>query len=274
MKHYSVAKYITPMITSVCITIISIHLACAQELAKTAQITEIEAIVTDRPDYTESVETVPAGKIQIEGGYTYTQSDRHSASQSFGEALIRVSSGRNSELRIGLNSYDVNHGPEGSNHGLEDADIGVKIRLTEGKQYTGLRHPAVSVIALTSLPTGTGSERGRDLQPTVKLCLGFDLTQRLGLGVNANYSYISDDTGHYSQFNPSASFGYTLTDRVGSYFEYYGFYPEGQRPKTHYFDTGLTYLINNDTQLDVRIGAGLNGASDDFFIGTGGAVRF
>ena len=42
----------------------------------------------------------------------------------------------------------------------------------------------------------------------------------------------------------------------------------GGRPE-HYIDGGFTYLLNNDTQLDIRAGQGLNPSADDFFAGVG-----
>jgi hypothetical protein len=234
----------------------------------------LEPIVTDRPDYTESTDTVPAGMTQIEGGYTYTKNDNHNTTQSLGEILIRVAAGNKAEVRIGLNSYDSLRGQAGQGYGLEDADIGVKVRIKPGTENSGFRKAAVSIIGLVSLPTGTGAERGTDLQPTIKLLLGYSFSSRVDLGVNANYAYVSDSSNHYSEMQSSASLGYAITKRLGSYVEYYGFYPLREQTATHYLNTGLSYLINDNTQIDVRIGTGLGGPADKNFIGTGASVRF
>ena len=45
----------------------------------------------------------------------------------------------------------------------------------------------------------------------------------------------------------------------------------GGRPQ-NYMDSGLVYLVNNNLQFDIRLGVGLNQASDDFFAGTGMVV--
>ena len=42
----------------------------------------------------------------------------------------------------------------------------------------------------------------------------------------------------------------------------------------HYINGGFTYLITNDIQWDIRAGAGLNDAAEDYFIGTGLSIRF
>jgi hypothetical protein len=60
--------------------------------------------------------------------------------------------------------------------------------------------------------------------------------------------------------------------------EWFAFYPtsalaDGIGPE-HYFNGGFTYLVTNNFQLDIRAGLGLNQAADDFFAGTGFAVRY
>ena len=57
-------------------------------------------------------------------------------------------------------------------------------------------------------------------------------------------------------------------------FEYFGAYPAGEHDSENYLNGGVTYLINNDLQLDGRVGYGLNGRDDDFFVGFGTAVRW
>ena len=235
---------------------------------------KVEPLITDRPDFTESAETVPQGMTQIEGGYTYTQNTTHDSTQSLGEVLVRIAAGNKTELRVGLNSYDTGRGASGRSYGREGADLGFKVRIKPGTENAGFRKAAVSAIGFVTLPTGTGSERGNKVQGTAKLILGYSFNSRTDLGVNANYSYVADDSGDYGEMASSASFGYALTDRVGSYVEYYGFYPVARQTAAHYLNTGLSYLINDNLQVDVRVGAGLGGPADKSFVGTGVAVRF
>jgi hypothetical protein len=66
-----------------------------------------------------------------------------------------------------------------------------------------------------------------------------------------------------------------LNERWGCYLEAYGFKrsePDGSSDK--FVNTGVTYLINNDFQLDARVGTGLNGRSNEYFWGLGASRRF
>jgi hypothetical protein len=242
-----------------------------------------EPLVTDRPDFTESTETVPEGRTQIEFGATFTRNGGKGGerSDSFGEALVRIATGRRSELRLGVPSFTRmrSSGPAGSRaSGLEDATLGAKFRLADGNGLLGLRHPAIALIVETSLPTGNSDFRVRRLQPGAKLCLSADLSETLAVAANLNYARLFD--GHsFDEFSGSLTFGFSLTERTGAFLEYFGLFPGGSssgadRSDTHYVNGGLTYLVHPDLQLDARIGAGLNGRSDDHFLGLGAARRF
>jgi hypothetical protein len=66
-----------------------------------------------------------------------------------------------------------------------------------------------------------------------------------------------------------------LTEKLGGYTEYFGFYPAGAETVRvrHYFNGGLTYSFTNNIQWDIRGGRGLNDAADEYFVGTGFVLR-
>ena len=69
--------------------------------------------------------------------------------------------------------------------------------------------------------------------------------------------------------------GYGWTDELGSYAEWFMFAPAGAETAQNqqYFNTGVTYLISDNIQWDIRAGVGLNEAADDFFTGSGISIR-
>jgi len=103
----------------------------------------------------------------------------------------------------------------------------------------------------------------------------YDLNDRLSLAGNVNFASVTENDDRFFQGAASVALGVSITERVGSYLEYYGFYPatDGAGP-AHYLNGGVTYLITNNFQLDARVGFGLNDRADDFFTGAGFAVRF
>jgi hypothetical protein len=90
-----------------------------------------------------------------------------------------------------------------------------------------------------------------------------------------NWAYLHEDGEHFSEYAGSASFGYDVTDRVGAYIEYFGFFPQATgATSSHYVNTGSTYQVTPDYQLDVRFGIGASGIRPDYFIGIGAARRW
>ena len=79
----------------------------------------------------------------------------------------------------------------------------------------------------------------------------------------------------YAEFAQSWTIGYSLSDRVGAYTEWFAFCPDGADfdHNQNYANAGLTFLVNDNLQLDIRAGVGLNEAADDLFTGAGFAWR-
>jgi hypothetical protein len=81
--------------------------------------------------------------------------------------------------------------------------------------------------------------------------------------------------GRFVQSSASISLGVSLTDDVGAYAEYFGFYPASRGADcSHTANGGLTWRLTDNLQLDWRAGFGLNEEADDFFTGVGFAIRF
>ena len=96
--------------------------------AKNARSQETEpAIVTDRPDVTESSIVVPKGSLQLENGITWT-ADHGNQSVDFSETLVRLGVSTRTELRLVTPNYlkDVT---SSNASGFNDIAVGVKQQL-------------------------------------------------------------------------------------------------------------------------------------------------
>ena len=81
---------------------------------------------------------------------------------------------------------------------------------------------------------------------------------------------------HKRSSDRAGSIGVPITEKIGCYFEYFGLYTDGLASDfpAHFIDGGFTYLLNYDTQFDIRAGHGINDAAEDFFGGIGLSKRF
>jgi outer membrane putative beta-barrel porin/alpha-amylase len=230
------------------------------------------AIEADRPDFTESPETVPPGSIQAEGGYTYSH-DETSTNQSIGELLVRVPAGTRAELRLGFNSYSIEHGTALARRGFEDMEVGTKLRLVEGEERSLI--PNTSILLLSTLPTGHRGIGSSVMQPTAKLALGWQLSEMWSLQSNANYTYASEEGTRFSQWASSASLGADITSRLETFVEWFGTDPVslGAR-RADYLDTGAAMKFGNSLRLDARGGMNARIGLRDYFVGVGVSRRW
>lgn len=239
-------------------------------LAMLASQATAEPLVTDRPDFTESPEAVAPGRVQVEAGITFERSGGDHV-RSLGEVLVRVGAGKRAEVRVGLPSHMHLHEGGSSVSGWDDGYLGAKFVLREGEK----RKPQVALLAGTSLPTGSRRVAERKYQPEAVLAASLDLSDRVSLGANIGAARASSAGKRFNQVFGSLALGYSLNEKWGTYVEVYGYSrnePGGGAQK--YANTGLTYLVNDDFQLDARLGVGLNGGPRERFWGVGVARRF
>jgi hypothetical protein len=236
---------------------------------------QADPLVADRPDFTESTETVGPGRLQLEAGYTFFRMGEEEL-HSLGELLLRIGLLEQFELRLAGNSYVWLESPSGNDQGFVDMSLGAKIKLLEAAEHFDVIRPNVALIFGTTLPTGSIDLSADEPQPAVKLALSWAISERLSSGSNLNYAYLSEDGERFHQFSGSLTLGYKLTEKWGTYIEYFGFVPASKDgPNESFFDGGVTYLVNDDLQLDARAGVGaFNGKSPDYFVGVGLAWRW
>ena len=251
--------------------LVTVLLAACSPVTRTG----LAPLVTDRPDFTESTETVAQGMKQLEAGTTF--GNRFSEqSASLGESLVRIGLSKRTELRVALNSYSYSRSRGVTVSGFEDFSLGTKVKLLDGGG-DGSWKPAVAVILASSIPTGGSLVGAGKPQPEVKFGLAWDLTSRVAFSSNLNYAHVaSDEDGEYREYAATGSFAIGLTERLGSYVEYYTFQPNiATVPGTHYLNGGLTYGFTDNLQLDVRSGFGLHRiAGPDYFLGLGISRRW
>jgi hypothetical protein len=236
---------------------------------------EKASLITDRPDQTESSVTVPLGALQIETGFIYERNYNAVVEEDYygyGTTLLRYGIASNWELRFGmayqtLGTTTLATSEEVTSKGLTPVDLGIKIYLSEERGW----RPEMAILTGVTLPgTGLAQYSVNSFAPSMRFSFSHTLTQRLSLGYNLG--------AEWDGANPEATGIYTLvlgfgaTERIGMFIEVYGNIPEGG-PADHRFDTGITFLIADNFQLDMSGGLGLNSHSADGFINAGFSWR-
>ncbi len=234
---------------------------------------QVPELITDRPDQTESSETVRPGYVQFEFGWTHRKDDEGAdvTSDSLPETLVRIGVADDLEFRFGFDGYvwkdtDV----AGADEGAGDLEIGVKWKLWEEAG----RRPQTAILAGTSLPTGETPFSSERFDPSVRLACAHTLTETLAFGYNVGslWSTEEDATGDRdttASVTYSAVLGIALSEQLGTFIEFFGEAPTSEGKPGNSFDAGLTYLIADNLQIDLLGGVALSEAADDWFIGAG-----
>lgn len=248
------------------------HCSVAQTIAVTGikspeiqQYTESASseIVTDRPDQTESSTTIPLKSFQVECGTLIGNSNFSNSSEKLfliPTTLLRYGLTKNIELRLVEQLISIkNEQTSEKNFGLSDLELGAKFQILRNHAI----NTEIAFISHLVLPTGAISITNEQIGTINKLAISHRLTEFLDLGYNIGYNYFAHETGYYTY---SLALGSGFTKRLGAYIETYGEVAEFIDWISN-FDSGITYLVKQNMQLDFSFGIGLNQKMNYFSVG-------
>lgn len=224
-----------------------------------AQADDIGALVTDRPDATESPNLVRKGFLQIETGGFYTDNgdDNFRTKEiTYNITLLRYGLLENFELRIGLDyrstEFESNGRQIGENLNFTSPLlIGAKIGIAEENGWM----PKMAILGHLSMPFTAGSDyKPENTGMDFRFAFDHTLSDRSGIAYNLGARLDADNPE--LAYIYSISYGYDLTNKIGVYAELYGDFPEDSSAN-HFWDAGFTYLANDDLQFDLTFGSGI-----------------
>jgi outer membrane receptor protein involved in Fe transport len=221
-------------------------------------------MITDRPDATESPNTVPKGYFQVETGAFYESFEENSfqtETYGYNTTLLRYGLLDKLELRLGWNFEEVkftNNGMEQMNvlSGLSPLLAGMKVEITDEKGWI----PEIGLLGHLMLPFSAAT----DYRPETT---GVDFRFSFAHTVSENSSIAYNLGAQWGNDSPEAAYVYTLvygygiTDRFGLYAEIYGDLPEDSSAN-HLWDAGFTYLLQPNIQLDATVGRSFTEGQD------------
>jgi hypothetical protein len=240
----------------------------------------------NRPDSTEGPYTIDAGHFQMESSFAeYTL--EHASGTPFGERIQTVSV-LPTDFRIGvLNNVEADvvvqpllyqRTQQGNSTHYADGFGDTQLRASINFLGNDGGPIAVGVIPFITFPTasnsnglGTGRVQGGIIFP-----LQLNLPHDFELGMMAELDIDRNDanTDYGLAFIHSIVLGHPIWGPVSGYIEYFGVAPH-QLEETYqaFADTGVTYLVVEDVQLDCGVQFGLSQGTPDYTIVAGITVR-
>src|SRR5258706_181042 len=237
---------------------------------------------TDRPDTTESPYTVDAGHFQLELSFLeYTHDESH-GTRTDGFAVLpmnlKIGLLNNLDLQLILNPYQNirtrEPGASASKSGFGDAQVRMKLNLwgDDGGKT------AFALMPFVTVPTGAAGLSDHHLEGGIILPLSIqELPGGFDLGTEARFDLSRNERndGYGVDFVHTMTLGHFLfTKTLRGYVEYVGIAPICiGRTYLAYLDTGVTYGLTENVQLDAGVQIGLSRRASDFVLFTGISFR-
>lgn len=211
-------------------------------------------ITTDRPDQTESSIALSIGHVQIETGISIEEN------QSNINTLFRIGILDGIELRINSNYLMNDNISSQKKSSFGDFEVGAKFRILEkDKNIT-----KIGFLTHLSIPTAPEIFSYNEYGFLNRLLISHDLKNDSQIAYNLGYNKYNNSNG---QFIYTLAYGKSL-DSFGIFFEIFG--DESKNNSNLNFDSGITYLIDYNKQIDLSIGRGLN--NDMFYVSAGFSI--
>lgn len=259
----------------------SLHpLPVALSLALAAGLAQAEgsgALVTDRPDVSESSEVVGAGRFQLETSIEWARDGSGAAAvreRSF-PTLLRVGLNEAWELRIETELNVRQHSAQGSASGTPDTAIGLKWHLQDGDDDDFV--PSVAALLHADLPIGSAGFKGRGVRPSLRVVAEWELPNGWSVGAMPGIGQLSDDQGRrYGAGSLAVTLGKEFSADWRGYVEWSVDQWAGRRHggTIHSADAGVAWLVNPDLQFDASVTRGISSGATDWRWGLGVSVRY
>ncbi|MBK1832943.1 transporter [Roseibacillus ishigakijimensis] len=227
---------------------------------------QLRELAADRPDATESPQTVDAGRFQLEASLYDYRRHKGEESHTFGSLTAKVGLTDSSDLQFVWDSYSrTDSGAEGSG----DLTIRYKHNLW-GNEGGGT---AFALFPFVKIPTG-GELSNDQWEGGLILPFSTSLAQGVGLGLMAeiDYLYEEEEGNHAFAFVHTAVLGFDLSERLGLFTEYIGTAGEGFYEAS--LAAGLTYQVHEHLLLDAGATFGLTDEAEDLGLFTGFTIRY
>lgn len=218
-------------------------------------------IVTDRPTQSASSSTVPKGALQLESRFMVTQDQQggHTYRQTLLPTnLFRYGFTNWMEIRV-VNQYEIQKYKDKKLEGFSDMTLGIKVQLLKKENI----NTEIAFLSQLIVPSGSNYLTADQIGTSNLISLSHSLSETIGINYNLGYNYFGEGNGNFIY---SFTFGFGVNSKVGFFVE-----PYGQLANMDDFeiniDSGFTYLLKDNLQLDLAFGSGINHRMNFFTFG-------
>ena len=227
-------------------------------------------LTTDRPDTTESPNTVDAGHFQFEMELANWSRDGGGREFSLGEINAKIGLDASTDLQVVIPFYtQVRDGGEGFGD--------VQIRLKRNLWGNDAGSTALGLMPFVKIPSADSDLGNGKFEGGLIVVFGFDGPAAWSCAVMAEVDLKADHEGGGSHFEglTSATMSHEVTETTGVFFEFVSILStELGSAWEAYFNTGMTWAITPAWQIDAGIRVGLTDAATDLKPFLGASRKF
>ncbi len=208
-------------------------------------------ITTDRPDQTESPTTISEGNIQVESGIAIEKE------QSNVNTLFRFGMFNGVELRLNSNYLINDQMSSLIKSSFTDFEVGAKFRIQDDED----KKTKIGFLTHISIPTAPEIFSNNEYGLLNRFIVSHDISESDQIAYNIGYNKFKNYGGELV---------YTLVyskgfNSFGMFIELFG--NESSDLSILNFDSGITYQLDKNKQLDISFARGLNNELFYFSIG-------
>jgi hypothetical protein len=230
---------------------------------------ELRPLRTDRPDTTESPYTVDKGHVQLELEVASYLRDRADEEWGLGLANLKFGVSDSADVQLLFDTWIREESEEGF------GDVGVRLKFNFWGNDGG--KTAFAAMPFVLFPT-SGTDLGLDqVEWGLILPLAVELPKGFGAAFMLELDWVADEagSGHDVDFVQTATVSHGLWGDLGGFVEVASVFPGARGADWQgYLNGGFTYALDGDTQLDLGVNLGLNGAADDLRLFAGISLRW
>jgi len=244
---------------------LALALASASSTARAAEDPKasetLRPLSTDRPDVTESPNTVDRGHFQMEADLARVTRDEGLTSYGFAHTNLKLGLAHFWDVQVVVESLVGLEGPESTNWGFGDVTLRTKLNL-----FGNDEGPALALMPWTKFPT-SGSRGNEKVEGGLVIPFGFDLPAGFECGLMVEGDWMADeaDDDYHFELLTSAALGHAIVGPLGAFVEGFGVY--STEPGATYALSaalGFTYDIDGWLQPDAGLAIGLTEAAEDY----------
>lgn len=225
-----------------------------------------DTIRTGRPGQAIGPYVVGTGYFQLQSGLDFASSDNSfdKTKSQISNNVVRYGLTENFELSALVNIQNDRHSlsSNADTSGLSEMHLGFRYNLIDHPD--GLI-PGFGIQTRFRTTHASSDYRTSHLAPIIVFVTNHKLSESLAWGHNIGVSY--DGIGPISRYTFVSNLSFPVAGKWGSFFEVYGDIKDEYGRV--FADTGISYLVHNDLQLDSYFGWGNNRGVSDLFISVG-----